>query len=228
MNNEITDQVLDWIRNRHFGKYRGLVVNNLDPTNRGRVKVRVPSVLGDLEPWALPCLPYSGDNMGTFFMPEKGAGIWVEFEAGDPSYPIWTGGFWADQELPKDNQNTGATPPLKIIRSKKGLMITLEDKNEIISISDSKGDNILSIEAKEGKIILKAKKKITLEAKEIEFTENASEPLVLGNKLLEYLNQAIQSINSHTHTHPQGPTGPPVAPAQSPQSTLLSTQVKSE
>jgi Type VI secretion system/phage-baseplate injector OB domain len=80
---------------RYYGKYRATVFNNLDPENRGRIQAIVPDVLG-LTPstWAMPCLPVAGLGSGTFFVPELKAGVWIEFEQGDPDYPIWTGGFW--------------------------------------------------------------------------------------------------------------------------------------
>lgn len=96
----LLDQLVDWVRSRHFGKYRGTVKDNDDPTERGRLKVRVPAVLGDLEVWAMPCVPYAGPGVGFYSLPKPGAGVWVEFEAGDPSYPVWTGCFWAEGELP--------------------------------------------------------------------------------------------------------------------------------
>lgn len=100
MDAELQEQLLDWVRSRYFGKYRGTVTDNADATSRGRLKVRVPAVLGDLELWAMPCVPYAGEGVGFYCLPEPGTGVWVEFEAGDPSYPIWTGFFWADDELP--------------------------------------------------------------------------------------------------------------------------------
>ena len=94
--------MLEWMRSRFFGKYRGTVVDNDDTTKRGRIKVSVPAVLGDLEIWAMPCVPYAGDGVGFLSIPAPQAGVWVEFEAGDPSYPIWVGCFWAAGEAPDD------------------------------------------------------------------------------------------------------------------------------
>jgi len=92
---------LDYLRSHYFGKYRGTVSDNQDSTSRGRLKVKVPAVLGpDLEVWAMPCVPYAGDGVGFYSLPPNGSGVWVEFEGGDPSYAIWTGCFWADNELP--------------------------------------------------------------------------------------------------------------------------------
>jgi hypothetical protein len=80
---------------RYYGKYRGTVIENIDPEQIGRILVQVPDVLG-LTPssWAMPCLPGAGIQSGAFIVPAIGSSVWVEFEQGDPDYPIWTGGFW--------------------------------------------------------------------------------------------------------------------------------------
>jgi len=80
---------------RYYGKYRGTVINNIDPEQRGRIMAMVPDVLGLIpSSWALPCVPIAGKQEGVFVVPQIGAGVWIEFEQGDPDYPIWTGGFW--------------------------------------------------------------------------------------------------------------------------------------
>jgi hypothetical protein len=80
---------------RFYGKYRGLVVENLDPEQIGRVLLQVPDVLGEIpSSWAMPCVPVAGIQSGIFAVPPIGSQVWVEFEQGDPDYPIWTGGFW--------------------------------------------------------------------------------------------------------------------------------------
>lgn len=98
---ELLDDIVTLLRTRFFGKYRGTVADNADPTGRARLMVKVPAVLGDVAVWAMPCVPYAGDDVGFHALPEPGTGVWVEFEAGDPSFPIWTGFFWADNELPE-------------------------------------------------------------------------------------------------------------------------------
>jgi uncharacterized protein involved in type VI secretion and phage assembly len=82
-------------RKQYFGKYRGTVVNNVDPLQIGRIQAMVPDV-SNLIPtsWAMPCLPLAGKQMGTYMVPQIGAGVWMEFEQGDPDFPIWTGCFW--------------------------------------------------------------------------------------------------------------------------------------
>ncbi len=81
--------------NRYYGKYRGTVFNNIDPEQRGRIQAIVPDVQG-LVPtnWALPCVPLAGIQEGVFMVPQLKAAVWIEFEQGDPDYPIWVGGFW--------------------------------------------------------------------------------------------------------------------------------------
>ena len=81
---------------KYYGKYRGLVLNNIDPMQKARLLVQVPGVTGVLiSSWAMPCVPMAGIQMGIYVVPMIGAGVWVEFEGGDPDYPIWSGGFWS-------------------------------------------------------------------------------------------------------------------------------------
>jgi hypothetical protein len=80
---------------KFYGKYRGMVISNVDPMQQGRLMVQVPDV-GGLIPgtWAMPCVPIAGIQNGMFALPIPGSGVWVEFEQGDPDFPIWVGGFW--------------------------------------------------------------------------------------------------------------------------------------
>lgn len=80
---------------KFLGKYRATVMNNVDPMQIGRIQVIVPDVSNImLSSWAMPCVPVAGIQMGVFTVPVIGSGVWVEFEHGDPDYPIWVGGFW--------------------------------------------------------------------------------------------------------------------------------------
>jgi len=88
---------------KYYGKYRGTVINNVDPMMLGRLLVEVPDVVG-LVPssWAVPCVPLAGPTgppMGVYMVPLIGAGVWIEFEQGNPDYPIWVGCRWG---LPSD------------------------------------------------------------------------------------------------------------------------------
>lgn len=80
---------------RHYGKFRGVVMNNIDPMQMGRLQVQVPDVLGpDVSSWAQACVPFAGTQSGVFVLPQNGAGVWIEFEQGKLDAPIWVGGFW--------------------------------------------------------------------------------------------------------------------------------------
>lgn len=78
----------------YFGKYRGVVVNNVDPMQIGRIQAIVPDVSPIPSSWAMPCLPWAGINAGIYTVPPPGSGVWIEYERGDPDYPIWVGGYW--------------------------------------------------------------------------------------------------------------------------------------
>jgi hypothetical protein len=106
-----------------FGKYRGKVVNNLDPMQLGRVQVSVPAVLGDGRlSWAMPCTPYAGSGVGFFAIPPVDANVWVEFEGGDLDFPIWSGCFWGLGEVPA----SPAVPQMKVFKT-DGITLTLSD-----------------------------------------------------------------------------------------------------
>lgn len=98
---------------RHYGKYRGLVIDNIDPLLIGRVMVQVPDVLGEIpSSWAMPCVPAAGIQSGCFIVPPIGSQVWVEFEQGDPDYPIVSGGFWGSAaEVPVLATAPPAIPP---------------------------------------------------------------------------------------------------------------------
>jgi uncharacterized protein involved in type VI secretion and phage assembly len=111
-----------------YGKYRGVVTDTLDPLRLGRIRAKVPDVLGREEcGWALPCAPFGGSGTGLFCLPKQGAPVWIEFEHGDPDYPIWVGVFWTN---PADRPPALLAPtPFQqvILRSEAGNQITLDD-----------------------------------------------------------------------------------------------------
>ena len=136
MERDLLTTMLEWIRGHYFGKYRGIVTDNADPEKRGRLKLRVPTVLDDAEIWALPCVPYAGDKVGFFFLPEAGTAVWVEFEGGDPSYPIWTGFFWTDGQAPDDGE-----PARKVLRTLK-TTLRIDDDEDDASLANTGGARI--------------------------------------------------------------------------------------
>jgi uncharacterized protein involved in type VI secretion and phage assembly len=93
--------LVERVRNRFYGKYRGIVVD-VDATTM-RIKANVQAVLPNAPTgWCRACVPYAGPNVGVVMLPEVGSGVWIEFEGGDVSYPIWVGCFWHDGEAPSD------------------------------------------------------------------------------------------------------------------------------
>ncbi len=168
---DIVADLAQRLEHRFYGKYRGFVVDNVDPQHLGRLKLRVPSVLGKdvITGWSMPCVPYGGSaNMGFLFIPEKDSGVWVEFEEGDLEFPIWVGTFWSlpdgESELPKPNASDGAEedseqdpPTRKIIKTLKGHTIQFEDKDgeEMIVINqvvDQDKHNVITLDKKGIKI----------------------------------------------------------------------------
>ena len=205
------------VERRFYGKYRGFVVSTEDPKHLGRLRLQVPSVLGPevVTGWALPCVPYGGqENQGFLCIPEVGAGVWVEFEEGDLEFPIWVGTFWSEpggeSEIPTPNNADGQErkneqnpPTRKIIKTAKGHTIQFED---------AKGEEMV--------IIVEATHKhvVTLNEEGIQITDGvngnsivmgqggirigssgASEPFVLGNQFMAHVNTFLTGLNDHTH-----------------------------
>jgi uncharacterized protein involved in type VI secretion and phage assembly len=149
---------------KYYGKYRGTVVNNLDPLQIGRIQVIVPDLGITPSSWAMPCFPLAGKQMGVYYIPQVGSGVWVEFEHGDPDYPIWTGCWWgvAAEVPPLALAGLPASPNILLqttaqnaivisdlpgpaggimIKSTTGAMILVNDVG--ITISNGKGATIV-------------------------------------------------------------------------------------
>lgn len=148
MNDTDLDQLVEAMGSRHFGKYRGTVVDTNDPTGRGRLQVQVPAVMGEKAMWAMPCVPYAGNRLGLFALPPVGTAVWVEFEAGHLNQPIWTGCFWLDQEI----DSSDATESVFFLKT-PGLTLRVDNDTGEVLIESSAGARItlsqqgISIEA---------------------------------------------------------------------------------
>jgi hypothetical protein len=128
------EDLLEHMRNRFYGKYRG-TVTDVDPATC-KIKASVPAVFGSVDTgWCMPCVPYAGPQVGIAFLPETGSGVWIEFEGGDVSYPIWSGCFWREGEVPSD---VGAH--VKVIVTTAPLELKLDDDAQSITISDPNGN----------------------------------------------------------------------------------------
>lgn len=129
-----------------YGKYRGVVTDINDPLMIGRIKATVPDVLGDQESgWAMPCAPFGGSQTGFFALPAVDAGVWIEFEHGDPDYPIWSGCWWG---------SAAEVPPVLVAPPYKKLMVVTEG-GQTVTLDDTPGVGGITLETAGGqKIVL--------------------------------------------------------------------------
>ncbi|MEN9937365.1 MAG: hypothetical protein RLZZ387_3944 [Chloroflexota bacterium] len=159
-------------RQTYYGKYRGKVENNIDPLQQGRVQVSCPAVLGDGRmSWAMPSTPYAGRGVGFFMVPPVGANVWVEFEGGDPNYPIVGGCFWGAGEVPA----APALAEMKVIKTDAGT----------ITINDLPGAGGITIETTLGM-------KITITAGGVELTTGQGASVKLSGPQVSINNGALE------------------------------------
>lgn len=144
MTEQMTENLLveltEYVRTRYFGKYRGLVRDVEDPENLGRITASVPEVYGgngNDSPWAMPSVPFAGQNHGLVTLPEVGDGVWIEFEAGDISRPIWTGCWWAQDEIPEP-----AGPQTRVFVTSGGHKLVMDDQRSKLQLLHSDGAEI--------------------------------------------------------------------------------------
>ena len=126
----------EWRNDHFFGKYRGTVDDVLEGDDLGIISVKVPELFGKdhVVDRVRPCSPFAGNKHGFVVIPEKNDGVWVEFEAGKPSLPIWTGFWWADNEMPD--------PKGKLVRSfitTKGHKLVLDDDGDKVTMHHQAG-----------------------------------------------------------------------------------------
>ncbi|MFI0777454.1 phage baseplate assembly protein V [Streptomyces sp. NPDC021212] len=206
---------------RYYGVVEALVVEN-EGNDEGQVKLKFPwfddTTVTD---WIRVGQLYAGNGYGSVFVPEKGDEVLVAFVHGDMRYPIVLGGLYNGKDKPPTARTEGRDQ--KIIRTKHGHevllddteskaavritsaaghVVELDDQGKAIHITAAEGGSV-TVTA-QGEITLKAPK-VTLDSPSIDLGGAATEPLVLGNALL-------QAFNTHTHPSAAGPTGPPAPP----------------
>lgn len=219
---------------RVFGKYRGLVSDNMDPLKMGRIQAIVPELLGGIATgWATPCAPVGGIRAGFYSIPMVGSGVWIEFEAGDVSRPIWVGGYWGSSEAPNVPPSSESPQPTqKIWRSDTGLTVAMDDAQNVVTITDGLGLNKISMDVTSGTVTISGLARVVLDAPKVQDgSASAAHPSVLGDQLLSYLAQIVATFNAHVHPGelalgfmPVTPA-PPVAPMVPPTAALVSSKV---
>ena len=129
---------------KFYGKFRGKVTDINDPLMIGRIKAKVPDVMGDEESgWAMPCAPFGGSGMGFFALPVVDAGVWIEFEQGNPDYPIWSGSWFG---------SVAEIPPILLAPPYKKVMIATDGGNSIL-LDDTPGVGGITLETSGGQKI---------------------------------------------------------------------------
>lgn len=164
--------------NTFYGKYRGIVTDINDPLMIGRIRAKVPDVMGDDESgWAMPCAPFGGKSMGFFALPVTGAGVWMEFEHGDPDYPIWSGCWWG---------SVAEMPPILLAPPYKKLMIKTEGGTTVI-LDDTPGIGGITLETSGGQ-------KIVMNSINIEITNGQGASIKLTGPQVSINNGALEVI----------------------------------
>jgi Type VI secretion system/phage-baseplate injector OB domain len=126
-------------RTKFWGKYRGIVTDVSSGDDLGKVTVQVPDVYGaDVTMLAWPCVPFAGPNHGFVVVPEVGDGVWVEFEGGDPSHPIWVGCWWAQNDMPSPSDTN-----VRTWITSGGLKVVLDDGQSQLSLLHPQGASIV-------------------------------------------------------------------------------------
>jgi hypothetical protein len=135
--------------------------------------------------------------------------------------------------VPREETGKPTRPPQKVLRSERGLIITLDDDDSTLTLSDENGTNLLQISVLQGEVRVQAAAKTVVESPLINLVENSTHPVVFGDLLLQYLNQLVTLFNSHLHVGemaagvlPVTPA-PPAVPFPPADPSLLSTRVTS-
>jgi uncharacterized protein involved in type VI secretion and phage assembly len=160
---------------RIYGVVVGIVTDNKDPDDLGRVKVRFPWLSNDAEStWARIATLMAGNDRGTFFLPEIDDEVLVAFEHGDLRYPYIVGALWNGKDKPPDTNAAGQNNR-RLIKSRSGMTLLFDDTagSEKIEIADKDGLRRLVIDMGNQKIILSAQGDIDITAPQGTITINA-------------------------------------------------------
>ena len=114
----------------------GVVTNNQDPQDQGRVRVRVPSISDGQElAWARLVAPGAGADRGMQWIPEVGDEVLVLFEHEEIHRPLVVGGLWS-------GQNKGPSPSSECLGSQGEVNVRqlVSRTGMKVAMSDDAGD----------------------------------------------------------------------------------------
>ena len=144
----------------------GIVTNNDDPDNLGRVKVKLPWLSDNQESgWARIAAPMAGSQRGFCFLPEVDDEVLVAFEHGDVRLPYVLGALWIGKDKPPEPGMTkDGNVVMRVIKSRSGHLIRLIDEagKEKIEIVDKTGENAVVIDSANGTVTVTANKDLVL------------------------------------------------------------------
>lgn len=195
------DKLFNKQEKRYWGKYPAIVADVNDPEDRFRIRVKQNFFYGtEYSPWAEPCIPFGGrNNIGEFNYPEIGSGVWIEFRFGLKSMPIWTG-YYVSRPNGITEKPQEATSGV-CVKKTKHFSIIIDDNSGILKIKKNNSQN-----------------EVIITEDNIMICSDANKSIVLGEDLIEWLN-------NHTHSVPGvGNTSTPNIPASA--IDLLSQHIK--
>lgn len=162
----------------------GIVTNNKDPEDLGRVKLKFPWLSDDDESeWARVASLMAGNDRGMFFLPEVDDEVLVAFEQGDIRRPYVIGALWNGVDIvPAEFSNDGKNN-VRLIKSRSGHLIKLDDTDgsEKIEIIDKAGTNLFVIDTAENTITITADKDIILNAAQGKISLNAQDVEIISS-----------------------------------------------
>ena len=216
----ITEEGLEGL-GRYYSVYRGIVVDNDDQEKHmNRIMVCCPEVMSGIISWAYPKSQHGSINNGfKFLAPKVGDIVFVTFEFGDPTKPLWEYHGWALNQIPSPLDG----PNKMGIITPEGNVIVLDDDNGKLTMYIN-GD--IGVTAK-GNISIQAQGDVSVGSGDtVILNKGENQGVVNIKELTEKLNQTVQELeslralfNSHVHsgvTTGPGSSGPTVTQASKP------------
>lgn len=115
---------------RFYSIYRAIVIDNEDPLNLNRLLIHVPDITNN-NVWAFPKHQPGSNGYGAKYLtPQKDEIVYVEFQTGDPQYPIWSFHGWAETQVPDDLKGTKVAGFI----TPNGNKVKLDDVGNIVEI----------------------------------------------------------------------------------------------